>query len=561
MNNTDDKDCTDDISDMDTIVACATPVGRGGVGVIRISGTGMRVSHIAQHILSLHQLPPPRHAAYVDFLDAANSPIDSGLALYFPAPHSFTGEDVLELHGHGGRVIVDCIIKRVLDLGARLANPGEFSERAFLNGKIDLTQAEAIADLIDANSEQAAHYAVRSLRGEFSRRVHVLSDGIMQLRAAIEAALDFADEDIEFITREELQCRLAQLLQMLRETQCAAQQGVLLNEGISVVIAGEPNVGKSSLLNCLSGEDTAIVASIAGTTRDVLRTHVKLDGGLVLQLVDTAGLRQSLMADKHGDLGNLDIVDIVEREGIRRARAEIAKAQYVLLVVDFAREGTMSPRQLWDKYRIYFDATYDTDVADTADYVGGADAACNRNNDRERWRKLIVVYNKIDLASNTSSEAADGMSLKMSLPSILSGSVAPHVVVIDDIPCVFMSAKHYLGIDLLRQMLRERVGMTHTTEDGFSARRRHLVALADAECHLMQAQKMSDVANSGGDRGDDSRGDTDGRNEKDNGNSGVAMELLAEELREAQQYLGVIIGEVTSDDLLAKIFSEFCIGK
>jgi tRNA modification GTPase len=299
----------------DTIAAIATPPGRGGIGVIRISGPD--TPNIAQAVLGT--LPAPRHATHTPFLAADHSVLDEGIALYFPQPHSFTGEHVLEFHGHGGPVIQDCLLRRILQSGARLARPGEFSERAFLHDKIDLAQAEAIADLIDAASEQAARAAVRSLQGEFSQRIQRLVEQLIQLRVYVEAAIDFPEEEIDFLSDGTVQATLTQILQNLRELLATAQQGSLLREGMQVVIAGKPNAGKSSLLNALSSRDAAIVTDIPGTTRDLLRETIQIDG-LPLHIIDTAGLRES--------------TDPVEQEGIRRALAIGANADQVLFIVD-----------------------------------------------------------------------------------------------------------------------------------------------------------------------------------------------------------------------------------
>lgn len=303
------------MAQLETIVAQATPSGRGGVGIIRISGP--KACAIAQTVLN--QIPKPRHATFSHFLDTRNLPIDQGIALYFPAPHSFTGEDVLELQGHGGPVVLDNLLQRILAAGARLARPGEFSERAFLNNKMDLAQAEAVADLIDAASTQAARSAMRSLQGEFSRAIYQLVEGLIHLRMYVEAAIDFPEEEIDFLSDGKVTTELQIILQQLQQIRKNAQCGVLLRDGMTVVIAGKPNVGKSSLLNCLSGRETAIVTEIAGTTRDILREQILIDG-MPLHIIDTAGLRDS--------------DDKVEQEGIRRAHSEIATADCVLWVTD-----------------------------------------------------------------------------------------------------------------------------------------------------------------------------------------------------------------------------------
>ncbi len=298
-----------------TIAAIATPAGQGGVGIIRISGA--KASAIALSLLG--KTPTPRHAHYATFRDAREKILDQGIALYFPKPHSFTGEDVLELQVHGSPIILDLLLKHLLTLGAVLAKPGEFSERAFLNGKIDLAQAEAIADLIAATSEQAARSAMRSLQGEFSARITALVASLIELRMYIEAGLDFPDEDIDLLADQHVLKRLQTIDAELHDVKLSAQQGALLRDGMQVVIAGEPNVGKSSLLNQLSGQDSAIVTDIPGTTRDVLREHIHIDG-FPLHLIDTAGLRVT--------------EDVVEQEGIRRAQQAFIQADHILWMVD-----------------------------------------------------------------------------------------------------------------------------------------------------------------------------------------------------------------------------------
>jgi tRNA modification GTPase len=305
------------VSSLDTIAAIASAPGRGAVGVIRVSGP--EVPHIAREILGF--LPMPRLAQVANFRSSSGEPLDRGLALYFPAPASYTGEHVLELQGHGGALIVDLLLKRLLDMGCRMARPGEFSERAFLNGKIDIAQAEAIADLIDAGTTAAARAAVRSMQGEFSARINALQVQITELRTLVEAAIDFPDEELEFLPGSVLGGRMANILTGFESITAAARQGALLREGLNVVIAGKPNAGKSSLLNNLVGDEIAIVTDQPGTTRDVLRQHVHLDG-LPLNLIDTAGLRAT--------------VDVIEAEGVRRALNELDRADRVLYILDAA---------------------------------------------------------------------------------------------------------------------------------------------------------------------------------------------------------------------------------
>ena len=299
----------------DTIVARATPAGRGGVGIIRISG--IAAGDIAVALLG--RLPKPRYATYSGFRDTDGTSLDSGIALWFPGPHSFTGEDVLEIQGHGGSVVIDLLLERITALGARLAEPGEFSKRAFLNDKLDLTQAEAIVDLIDSGSRVAARAAQRSLQGEFSRAVMQLNDRITELRVHVEAAIDFPDEDIDFLSDSGLLERVSVVDKAFFELTRSAREGCLLREGATLVLAGKPNAGKSSLLNALSGYSAAIVTDVPGTTRDVIKEHIDLDG-LPLSIIDTAGLRTS--------------TDIVEQEGVRRTHEQLRQADLAILVID-----------------------------------------------------------------------------------------------------------------------------------------------------------------------------------------------------------------------------------
>lgn len=448
-----------------TIAAQATPPGRGGVSIIRISGP--KVKAIAENLMG--KLPKPRYASYARFLDSDQQILDEGIALFFPGPNSFTGEDVLELQGHGGPIIVDCLLKRVIELGARIAKPGEFSERAFLNGKLDLTQAEAIADLIDASSEQAARSAIRSLQGEFSKQINQLQEALTHLRIFVEAAIDFPEEEIDFLAESTVAEDLTNIINQLENILANAKQGSLLREGMTVVIAGRPNAGKSSLLNHLTGKESAIVTDIAGTTRDVLREYIHLDG-LPLHIIDTAGLRQS--------------EDIVEQQGIQRAWQEIEKADQLLLVIDSITDVKLTPQQLWQEFAKQWPADL----------------------------KLTVVYNKIDVSHQqpTIEQKADGAYIKL-------------------------SAKTGAGMDLLKQHLKASVGFTASGEGNFIARRRHLDALTRAKQALLNGQEQLLTQRAG--------------------------ELLAEDLRQAQQALSEITGEFSSDDLLGRIFSSFCIGK
>lgn len=450
----------------DTIVAQATAPGRGGVGIIRISGK--QASAAAMAVLG-HQ-PKPRYADYCDFQAADGTVLDQGIALFFKGPNSFTGEDVLELQGHGGQIVLDMLIKRVLEVaGIRIARPGEFSEQAFMNDKLDLTQAEAIADLIDATSEQAAKSALQSLQGEFSKEVHELVEQVTNLRLYVEAAIDFPDEEVDFLSDGKIASALYRIIDKLTGVQASAKQGAIIREGMKVVIAGRPNAGKSSLLNALAGKESAIVTEIAGTTRDVLREHIHLDG-MPLHIIDTAGLR--------------DTADTVEQIGIERAWSEINSADQVLFMVDGTTTDAIDPREIWP------------------DFIDRLPQGLG----------VTVVRNKADLTGESLETTNEhGYSVYR------------------------ISAKTGLGVDALKQHLKSLMGYQSNLEGGFIARRRHLEALAQAAEHLQIGKEQLEVFQAG--------------------------ELLAEELRMTQQALAEITGTFTSDDLLGRIFSSFCIGK
>lgn len=450
----------------DTIVAQATPPGRGGVGIVRVSGPAAKT--VAERMLGY--CPTPRKAEYLPFKDLKGAVLDEGIALFFQGPNSFTGEDVLELQGHGGPVLIDMIIKAILDFpDVRPARPGEFSERAFLNDKLDLTQAEAIADLIDTTSEQAAKAALQSLQGGFSYEIDQLVDQVIHLRMYVEAAIDFPDEEIDFLSDGKVSGDLEAIIDRLQQVMVQAKQGTLLREGMKVVIAGRPNAGKSSLLNALAGRESAIVTAIAGTTRDVLREHIQIDG-MPLHIIDTAGLRES--------------PDEVERIGIARAWDEIRGADRVLFMVDATETDAVHPADIWPEF---FEQLPDD-------------------------LPFTVIRNKVDL--NAEPVAIED---------------------IGGIPVLHLSAKTGHGIELLREHLKHSVGYTATSEGSFMARRRHLDALERAREHLSIGQEQLEM--------------------------NLAGELLAEELRITQQHLNEITGEFTSDDLLGRIFSSFCIGK
>ncbi|AIR88882.1 tRNA uridine-5-carboxymethylaminomethyl(34) synthesis GTPase MnmE [Pseudomonas cremoricolorata] len=451
----------------ETIAAIATAQGRGGVGIVRLSGplASQAGKAIAGRALT------PRHAHYGPFRGADGLVLDEGIALFFPGPNSFTGEDVLELQGHGGPVVMDMLLQRCVELGCRLARPGEFSERAFLNDKLDLAQAEAIADLIEASSTQAARNALRSLQGEFSRRVESLTEALIALRIYVEAAIDFPEEEIDFLADGHVLGLLEAVRVQLSTVQREAGQGALLRDGMNVVIAGRPNAGKSSLLNQLAGREAAIVTDIAGTTRDILREHIHIDG-MPLHVVDTAGLR--------------DTSDQVERIGVERALKAISEADRVLLVVDSTAPEASDPFALWPEFL----------------------------EQRPAPGNVTLIRNKADLSGEAIGleQGSDG-----------------HVT----ITLSARDSQH--GLDLLREHLKACMGYEQTAESSFSARRRHLDALRKASEHLDHGHAQLTLAGAG--------------------------ELLAEDLRQAQHALGEITGAFSSDDLLGRIFSSFCIGK
>ena len=406
------------INPSDTIVAPATAPGRGGIGVVRLSGPGVPV--IASALLG-GRLPEPRRATLTTFRDGAGEAIDSGLALYFPAPHSYTGEAVLELHGHGGPAVLASLVARAIELGARRAEPGEFTRRAYLNDKLDLAQAEAVADLIDAGSQAAARAALRSLQGAFSAEVHGLVEGLIELRVWVEAAIDFPEEDIDFLADPALAARVEALRARFDAVTQAARQGRVLRDGLTVVIAGRPNAGKSSLLNALAGHEAAIVTDLPGTTRDVVREQLDLDG-LPLQVLDTAGLR----------VAGEGPADVVEAEGIRRTRAEIARADRVLFVVDAATDPA---------------ATAYTDERATL----------------PEGVPVTLVFNKVDLPT----------ALKVVVPGVDAQ--------------LRLSARTGEGLAALRAHLQAAIGYSPTDTGAVSARARHLEALTRARATLEAA--------------------------------------------------------------------------
>ncbi|WP_304437698.1 tRNA uridine-5-carboxymethylaminomethyl(34) synthesis GTPase MnmE [Thiomicrospira sp. WB1] len=453
----------------ETIVALATPPGRGGVGIVRVSGPKSRA--IAEAMLGT--CPAPRYAHYGPFYGEDGAVLDEGIALFFKGPHSFTGEDVVEFQGHGGPVVMQWLLNRAVALGARLAEPGEFSQQAFLNDKLDLAQAEAIADLIEASSDQAARSALRSLQGAFSDEIHALVEALIALRIYVEAAIDFPDEEIDFLSDGKVAADLDAIAQQLDSVLARSRQGAMLRDGLSVVILGRPNAGKSSLLNALSGRESAIVTDIAGTTRDIVKEEIVIDG-LPLHVLDTAGLREA--------------TDAVEKIGIERAWAALDQADHVLVMVQAGESMDESDRRILDRL--------------------------------PEGIPVTLIHNKIDLIEKT-----PGLVKNDAAEQAKSGVETQ----------IWLSAKHGAGLGLLTRHLKERMGLVQTGEGVVMARERHIQALEVAQQFVASgAVQLHEFA---------------------------AGELLAEDLRQAQQALSSITGEFTSDDLLGRIFSSFCIGK
>jgi tRNA modification GTPase len=442
----------------DTIAAIATAPGRAGIGVVRVSGPA--VLNIAAAVVDRKLLA--RVATLCNFLEAESAILDRGIAIFYSAPHSYTGEDVLELQGHGGLAVLQLVLRRCLDLGARPAQPGEFTQRAFLNDKLDLAQAESVADLVDASSAAAARGAMRSLAGEFSGRVGQLNEALIELRSLVEATLDFPEEEIDSLERTGVLEKLSRLQKGVTTLLAEAEQGRILRDGAKVVLIGEPNVGKSSLLNRLAEEEVAIVTEIPGTTRDPLRYELAIEG-VPVHVVDTAGLR--------------DATDAVEKIGIQRAWREIHQADLALLIVD---------------------AT-----------VGITDASLKILSELPDSLKKIIVFNKIDLLKRAPAEAQTVSGIEIGV-----------------------SAKTGDGLNLLRTALLRSIGWQPTEEGIFSARERHIQALRESEGSLNRAATEPG-----------------------------SLELMAEELRLAQQSFANITGKFSADDLLGEIFSRFCIGK
>lgn len=448
----------------ETICAVATAPGRGGVGIVRVSGP--LAKHISGQITQNNLFT--RKATYCEFHGENHQILDQGIAIFFEGPHSFTGEDIVEFQGHGGPVVLDTIVERCLKLGARLARPGEFSERAFLNDKMDLTQAEAIADLINASSKQAATQALNSLRGAFAQEIEKLFNQLTQLRLYVESAIDFPEEEIDFLADGAVQNKLQALLGGTHNVLLQAKQGSIIRDGMKVVLAGQPNAGKSTLLNALAQKDIAIVTDVAGTTRDTLTEHIHIDG-MPLHITDTAGLR--------------DTDDHVEKIGIDRAWQAIDNADRILLLIDASEFQHANQQQQW---AAFFD-------------------------DKRYRSKLTLVLTKVDLTPIETLEP------------------------VNDIVTIPLSVPIGLGLQALKRHLLSTMGIENTLESNFSARRRHLDALKRCLTHLEQGKEQLEQASAG--------------------------ELLAEELRLAQDALGEITGKLSSDDLLGKIFSSFCIGK
>ncbi len=524
----------------DTIAAVATPEGRGGVGIVRISGA--TATDILNRICTFYssnpsdpqpignRCPKPRTAGFRVFNNADGQAIDEGLVYFFPSPNSYTGEDVVELHGHGGPVVSDLLLSSVLHAGARLARPGEFTERAFLNDKLDLSQAEAVNDLINSSTGSAARAAVRSLQGEFSQAVNAIKEQLIELRVYMEAALDFPEEEIDFLKSSEMQQRSDALKVSVDALMQNISQGQRLRDGYSVVLAGKPNAGKSSVLNRLSGDDTAIVTPMAGTTRDLVRANVEIDG-LPLQVVDTAGLRESQ--------------DPVEIEGMRRAAREFLSSDRILWIVDASADevATLSKSSRIDWWRDNLVVAISSAVRLANELLKTDERFSNDSLLSDAWQQAVAVdicFNKTDLTGDVPSiESAaqwlgsDSTEAALNNPTALEDDADRFRIEPGSVLC--MSAANGNGIDLLRQHLYASAGLQRNDESVFIARRRHIDALGRARDSISKGF------------------DQLGRN--------ASPELAAEDFREAQQVLSEITGEFTSDDLLGRIFAGFCIGK
>ena len=444
----------------DTIAAIATAPGIGGVGIIRISGCN---AYTVARKITQSELKP-RYAHLLEFKNLNNEILDQGITIYFKAPHSYTGEDIVELQAHGGPVVLNLLLQTVIEYGARLAKPGEFTERAYLNDKIDLIQAEAVADIIDASSEQAAKSAMRSLQGTFSKHIDTLVKSLIHLRIHVEAAINFPEEEIDFLVDDHIKRQLLQVQHDVQSVLNSSKQGALLREGVEIVIAGKPNAGKSSLLNALAGKESAIVTYIEGTTRDTLCEHIQING-IPVHIIDTAGLRVSN--------------DVIETEGVRRALEAIKKADHILLVADINDTKDKKITKLLPEFFEYI----------------------------PNHIPITYIYNKIDL---------------------ITVDIKNH----DNY--LYISAKHNIGINKLRDHLLKIIGYEQTTEGVFTARKRHMKALSQTQAHLETAFMQLTHKND---------------------------ELLAEELNLAQKKLSSITGGFSADDLLGEIFSSFCIGK
>ena len=493
----------------DPIVAIATAPGRGAVGIVRVSGPDLM--GLAQQICGQTLLP--RQAHYLPFQDETGQAIDQGLALFFPAPHSFTGEDVLELQAHGGPVVLQLILARCISAAKqsqqkhlqyiRLAQPGEFTQRAFLNGKLDLAQAEAVADLIDASTEAAARSATRSLSGVFSKEVHLLKEGLIHLRIWVEASIDFPEEEIDFLAQTKLKDQLLALQQQLFTLTAKTKQGALLREGLTVVIAGQPNAGKSSLLNALAGAELAIVTPIAGTTRDKISQSIQIEG-VTLHIVDTAGLRDSS--------------DEVEQIGVQRAWDEIYKADLVLFLHDLSRWQSANSTEQENYQQADLAIAKQLENAITTNV-----AVVHVWNKLDSIEALQAVQGQHDLILAQHWQTLVGHAPEQSQPD----AVRQHHLM--------LSAKTGQGLELLRQKLLQLAGWQNNGEGLFLARERHVQALAQVDLHLELAGiHLTELGQ---------------------------LDLAAEELRLCQNALGQITGELSADDLLGHIFTSFCIGK
>lgn len=485
----------------DAIVAQATAPGIGGVGIIRVSGCKIAIKDIANKILKL--LPKARYAYYGDFLDSNGHILDKGIALYFKAPNSYTGEEILEFHCHGGPIVIKRLITEIIKHGVRHAEPGEFTKRAWLNGKMDLLQVESVCDLINAASEEAAQSAANTLSGRFSELINDFLHELTYLRTYVEASIDFSDEQIDFLSIGNVATKIDALEKKLNDILSTANQGVILTEGVKIVISGKPNAGKSSLLNALCKKEEAIVTAIPGTTRDLIKTKINIQG-VPIELIDTAGVRDS--------------DDVVEQQGVKKAIEVVKQADFLFLIIDGTLNNSIYSGKTFSSNELIRKIAAQTFV--TANSDGYVDLDIDFIDKLLKQERVVLIVNKIDLLTQD--------LVKENLEKT-------KINIIKDKNIILISAKNNLGLNELEALILDKIGFKRTTEGNFTARSRHIESLKQVYSCLLRSKKLLvDCYN---------------------------QDLIAEELKLAQDYLGAITGTYSSDELLGKIFSSFCIGK